>query len=207
MGTMSARPHQASEREIEYLARAGIPLVEDDIVRAECARVARRLGVTGRRAIGLIPLDDDACVAPIAIQLGIALMDLSGATIAYVDANTRWPALPVDAQARIESELGDTPFAIRWLFRSLALLVPRVAGGAGEAVPRLQSALSEGVELFKFMLVDLTGFDRLGERAAALGLLDGVIAIGHPGATREADVIALRDEVDPGQLIGALLVG
>ena len=201
------RPQEASERELDYLARAGIPLIDDDVVRAECMRVARRIAASGRRSLGLVPLNETAAVAPIAIQLGVALMDLSGATIAYVDANTRWPALPVDVQARLDSELADTPFAIRWLFHSLALLVPRVAGGAGEAVPRLSLAISEGVELFKYILVDLTGFDVLGERTAALTLLDGVIAIGHPRDTTERDVLALRDEVNREQLLGALLVG
>ena len=159
------------------------------------------------RSFGLVPINDQAAVPPVAIQLGVALMDLSAATVAYVDANTRWPALPADSRSRVDTVLDDSPFALRWLFRSLALVVPRNATAAGDAVPKLAWALTDGGELFKHILVDLTGFDHLGERDAALALVDGVILVAHPRRTREHEIVEARDRLDPERLLGTLLVG
>ena len=201
---------QARAEGLEILAQAGINLVGDDGepgVRAEAMRVARRLEASQMRSFGMVPINDRAAVPPVAIQLGVALMDLSGATVAYVDANTHWPALPVGGEASLESALDDSPFALRWLFQSLALVVPRSATAAGDAVPKLQWALSDGGQLFKYILVDLTGFELLGERDAALALVDGVILVAHPRQTREREILRARDELDPDRVLGALLVG
>lgn len=207
--TRGSDREQARAEELEFLAQAGIPLVGDDDapgVRAECMRVARRLAASGMRSFGLIPINDRAAVPPVAIQLGVALMDLSGATVAYVDANTAWPAMPI-ADATAETRLfEDEPFSLRWLFRSLALVVPRVATSAGDAVPKLEWALGDGGSLFKHILVDLTGFDQLGEREAALDLVDGVILVAHPKQTTEREILKARDILDPERILGALLV-
>jgi hypothetical protein len=196
-----------SRSEAAILGMAGIRVIGDkDVrgVRAACMRVARRLRASEQRVFGLVPVDDRVGVPPVAVQLGAALMDLSGATVAYVDANVHWPALAIDG-TRAEDE--HSLFATRWLFQSLALVTPRFASSAGDNVPRLRWLLSDGGELFQYWLLDLTGFQPLGELPEALDLVDRVIAVANAGDCREADVLRLLADIPGDRLLGTLLVG
>ena len=190
------------------LEAAGIPVVRDRDapgVRAECMRVARRLRLTGRRVFGLTPVDPRAAVPPVAVQLGVALMELGGSTVAYLDANTRWPALALPSGQDTAGD-GDGPFSTRWLFESLALLVPRTEARAVDAVPQLERLLFDGVEIFEYVLVDLTGFDRLGELEGAVDLMEQVILVASAGRTRETDILEYQMRLGADRILGALLV-
>lgn len=193
--------------EEERLAEIGIHVVgeESPDVRAECMRIARRLLIEGTKVIGFIPVRDDVGVPSVAIQLGLSLVELSGATAAYVDANVRFPAL---AELSVdEPEHPDSVFSTRWLKGSLALLTPHRAEKAGEAVPALASLLLDGTALFEHVLVDLTGFDRLGEHASAAACMDGVVLVGRAHKTREKDVLRFINEMPASRFLGVLLVG
>ena len=202
-------PHQEMLRALG-LIDAG---AESSLVNAECVRVARTLREAGCRVIGLVPATRDDAVPPVAIRLGIALVQLSGATVAYIDANVHWPALSAIAERPSASPgEGDGTgagevYATRWLSGTLALLTPPRVETAGEVVPQLRRVLDNGAELFQFVLVDLTGFDVIGEHAAAAALMDGVIIVGRAGKTKETVLLAHRDELRTARLLGVLLVG
>lgn len=188
----------------ELIASIGLS-VDDPAVRAEATRIARRLTATGARAIGFVPADDQVAVPPLAIQIGLALCDLTGATIAVVDANVRYPGLSGLADT---SDLEtDAVFATRWLRGSLALLTPPRVERAGEVVPRLANLLIESVDLFAHVLVDLTGFDLIGEHGSAAACMDGVIMVGRAHVTREGQLAALRRLMPQGRFLGVLLAG
>ncbi len=190
----------------ERLEALGIHVVTDEddpSVRAECIRVARRLRHAGGKVIGLLPASDDIGVPSIGVQLGLALHEVTAATIAFVDANVRWPAISALA-ADGES---DGAFATRWLRGSLALLTPPRAGDAGAGVPSLASVIREGSELFAHVLVDLTGFKNLGEHLAAIEMMDGVLVVSRAGSTREDELLRLNHELPRRQLLGVLLLG
>ena len=192
------------------LRAIGIEIIterDEPRVRIETLRVARRLHAAGRKVVGLIPSDDEVAVPPIAVQLGVALADLTGATVAYLDANVRWPAVSEVAAGESRSSESESLFATRWLRGSLALLTPRHAERAGDVLPQLERVLFDGVELFEYVLVDLSGFDLLGEHAAAALAMDGVILVARAGRSRETDLMRLRDEIDPDRLLGVMLVG
>lgn len=190
------------------LAELGIHVVGDESpdVRAECTRIARRLLLEHTKVIGFIPVGDDVGVPSVAIQLGLSLVELSGATAAYVDANVRFPALSALSADR-EQETPDSVFSTRWLKGSLALLTPHRAERAGEAVPALASLLLDGTAVFEHVLVDLTGFDRLGEHASAAACMDGVVLVGRAHKTRENDVLRFVNEMPESRFLGVLLVG
>ena len=190
------------------LAELGIHVVGDESpdVRAECTRIARRLLIEGTKVIGFIPVRDDVGIPSVAIQLGLSLVELSGATAAYVDANVRFPALAGMSEG-MDIEAGDSVFTTRWLKGSLAVLTPHKAERAGEAVPALASLLLDGTTLFEHVLVDLTGFDRLGEHASAAACMDGVVLVGLAHQTREKDVLRFVNEMPESRLLGVLLVG
>jgi hypothetical protein len=186
------------------LEAAGLGVILDEEVRAECIRIARRLRVSGHKILGLLPAANDVAVPPLGVQLGLALAEVSGATVAFVDANLRWPAI----SGIVAEEKGDdeSAFATRWLRGTLALLTPPRAGAAGAGLPQLARLIQQSSELFAHVLVDLTGFRKIGEHLAAIEMCDGVVAIARAGRTREDSLLQLRDELSK-QLMGVVLLG
>lgn len=173
---------------------------------AACAPVVRRIRADGLRVIGFIPSDDKVAVPPLLIQLGLALCDATGNTVAVVDANVRYPGLPT--VAKDAPTLHDqSVFSTRWLRGSLALISPPHAERAGQVVPQLARVLIEGAELFGHVLVDLTGFELLGEHATAAACMDAVALVGRAHKTHESDLVGLADLMPQGRFLGVLLVG
>ena len=172
--------------------------------RAELVRVARRLRARERKAIGLLPATREVGVVATGVQLGLALVELTGAPIAFVDANARWPALGAIGR---EAKGDRAVFATRWLHGTLALLTPRRAPAAGGAVPDLERIVGEGREMFAHLLVDLTGFEELGEHLAAIDLLDGVVVVAEARATREQALLDLARDLPAELDLGVLLIG
>jgi hypothetical protein len=200
----------------DRLAAAGIEIVAGGDragVHAEAVRIARRIHAARQKVIGFIPATDRVAVPPVALQLGSALVELTGATIAFVDANVRYPALAeaaagggtarTDGDQRAEHRVFET----RWLRGSLAVLTPRGAERAGEAVPALARLLLDGIDLFEYVLVDLTGFDLLGEHASAAACMDAVLLVGQAHRTREKHVLRFLREMPESRFLGVLLVG
>jgi hypothetical protein len=195
--------------EDDALASIGIELAAGDAlpeVRAESTRIARRLHASKIRIIGLVPADPKVAVPPIAIQVGHALCDLTGATVAVVDANVRYPGLSRLARGAA-ADHDQSVYSTRWIGGSLALLTPPRAERAGEIVPQLARLLLEGCELFAHVLCDLTGLELLGEHASAAACMDGVIVVARAHRTRESDLRALRQVLPADRFMGVLLVG
>lgn len=198
----------------DRLAAAGISIIgggDKAGVHAEAVRIARRLHAARQKVVGFIPATDRVAVPPVALQLGSALLELTGATIAFVDANVRYPALAgrisSDGKATEVDRVEHKVFETRWLRGSLAVLTPRGAELAGEAVPALARLLLDGTDLFEYVLVDLTGFDLLGEHASAAACMDAVVLVGEAHRTREKHVLRFVREMPESRFLGVLLVG
>jgi len=175
-------------------------------LRAACTRVARRIHNEGVRVVGFVPAEDTVAVPPVLIQLGIALTELTGATIAVVDANVRYPGLGMlNRGQRTDSD--DSVFSTRWLYGSLALVSAPQVESAGQVVPQLARVLIDGSDLFEHVLVDLTGFELLGEHASAAACMDAVALVGRAHHTRETELMELARLMPYGRFLGVLLVG
>lgn len=210
--------------EEDFLASLGIPLderVRSGELRAACARIARRITADRLRVIGFVPSDDQVAVPPLLVHLGLALCDLTGATVAVVDANVRYPGLvaragdravgkavparpPTDVFARKPEE---SVYTTRWLRGSLALLSPPRVEHAGEVVPQLARLLLDGSDLFAHFLVDLTGFELLGEHGSAAACMDAVALVGRAHTTHETELLELARLMPRDRFLGVLLVG
>ena len=175
-------------------------------VQAACARIARRIHAERLRVVDFVPSNDRVAVPPVIVHLGLALCDLTGATVAVVDANVRYPALAQLAKGQHADHDGSV-FSTRWLRGSLALLSSPRVERAGEVVPQLARVLDEGADLFAHVLVDLTGFELLGEHAAAAAAMDGVAIVGQAHASREQELVELARLMPKGRFLGVLLVG
>lgn len=161
----------------------------DDAVHAESVRIARRLAARDDlKIIGFVPCADHVDVAPAAHELATALIELTGGTVALVQPRQPEPAT-------------------RWVTSSLAVLSPAASARAGEVLPALARLLVERVDLFRYVLVDLTGFDLLGEHASAAACMDGVVVVGSAHRTRERHIVRYAEEMPPERFIGVLLVG
>jgi hypothetical protein len=57
------------------------------------------------------------------------------------------------------------------------------------------------------MLVDLTGFELLGEHASAAACMDGVALVGAVRAADERELVELAQLMPPGRMLGVVLVG
>lgn len=196
---------QRADSDDAVLASLGIE-VDSGELRAACARVARRLHGDRIRVVGFVPAGDHVAVPPVLIQLGIALNDLTGATIAVVDANVRYPGLSALNEGK-QTDSDDSVFSTRWLRGSLALLSPPHVERAGEVVPQLARVLLDGSDLFAHVLVDLTGFELLGEHASAAACMDAVALVGKAHHTRERELAELAQLMPRGRFLGVLLVG
>ncbi len=175
-------------------------------LRAACTRIAQRIHAERARVVGFVPSDDRVAVPPLLVHLGLAMCDLTGATIAVVDANVRYPGLAGLAKGQ-RTDRDDSVFSTRWLRGSLALLTPPRVERAGEVVPQLARLLLEGSDLFAHVLVDLTGFELLGEHATAAGCMDAVAVVGRAHRTRERELAALAELMPHDRFLGVLLVG
>jgi hypothetical protein len=198
----------APESDDAVLASIGMRLDGPGLgdVQAACARIARRIHSERLRVVGFVPSNDRVAVPPVIVHLGLALCDLTGATVAVVDANVRYPGLGHLAKGQHTDHDGSV-FSTRWLRGSLALLsAPRVER-AGEVVPQLARVLNEGSDLFAHVLVDLTGFELLGEHATAAACMDAVAVVGQAHQSREQELVELARLMPRGRFLGVLLVG
>lgn len=192
----------------DILRSLGMELSSDQLgeLKAACARIARRVRDEKLRVIGFVPSDDAVAVPPLLIQLGLALCDLTGATIAVVDANVRYPGLPMLNRGQATDSKASV-FSTRWLRGSLALLSPPRVESAGEVVPQLARLILDSNDLFEHVLVDLTGFELLGEHATAAACMDAVALVAGAHKTRDKELIQLAELMPRGRFLGVLLVG
>jgi hypothetical protein len=179
---------------------------DDGELKAACARVARRIHQEKIRVVGFVPCDNLVAVPPIVIQLGLALGELTGATIAVIDANVRYPGLGALNRDKA-TDTDDSVFSTRWLRGSLALLSAPHVERAGEVVPQLARVLLDGADLFAHVLVDLTGFELLGEHGSAAACMDAVALVARAHHTREIELLQLAPLMPQGRFLGILLVG
>ncbi len=205
-----------SQREREILAEAGIEVaVLDEIgrhaaVRSECLRAAQRIQRRRCRTIGLLPASAEVSVVGIGVNLAIAMAELSGSTMAYIDANQRWPALAPLLASELSSTVDTTgahPFETRWLRGDVALLVPHRGAVSGAGLVELEKLLASSNEIFECSLVDLTGWRKLGEHLSAYSLLDGIVVVARADVTTEDQLLRIGHELPEERHLGVLLLG
>jgi hypothetical protein len=195
----------AADRDEKVLETLGIE-TDDGELRAACSRIARRIHADKIRVIGFVPSHDRVAVPPLIIQLGLSLTELTGATVAVVDANVRYPGLGALNRGK-STDSDDSVFSTRWIKGSLALLSPPRVEKAGEVVPQLARVLLDGSDLFAHVLVDLTGFELLGEHGSAAACMDAVALVGRAHTSREDELLELARLMPQGRFLGVLLVG
>ncbi len=189
------------------LEKLGLALVDpEDSPRAyaELLRMARRVRESHRRAVGLLPASPPVAVPAVAIQLAAVMADVCAGPIAFVDANTRWPALAAVAPHGDPQADGSARVT---LCRGVVAFTRPPSQDDRIDVDWLQDTLDERAHGFAHVLVDLTGFASMGEHARAFDMLDGVLVVARAGVSREGDLLALQAQVPRARMMGVLLSG
>jgi len=189
----------------DALRSAGIGLAGDaaPAVRVECARLARRMREQMVNTIGLVPAGDDVAVPAVAVELGRALADKSEAPVAVIDGHRSWAC----AAALVDGSPADGTFvATSWVTDRLAVLTPRTFDAA-TTLGKLYSAIADRGTLFGNVVVDLTGFDHLGEQLAAIELLDGTVIVARSARTTTRQIQRWLQDIPEWSSLGVLLTG
>lgn len=190
------------------LGSLGIPAVnpgDSPAAYAELFRAARQLRTLDRRAIALIPADDRVAVPPIAIQLALALSHASDRTVNVLDANTRHPALSQLA-SKLEERTQRRGFITTWIAERVTVTTPPAAR-PGLNLAELEETLARDRQRYGFLLIDFTGFQRLGEHIRAFQIVDGVLLVARTGRTRERDLLRCHADIPDDKNLGVLLLG
>lgn len=204
-----------SDRERELLERAGVHVAVLDeaggnaAVRRQCLRAVQEIRRRGCRSVGLIPASTDVSVVGIGVNLAIAMAELTGSTVSYIDANLRWPALaPLLEMERKGGAIElDSIFATRWLRGDVALLVPQHRAVTSAGLGAIEKVIADSQDLFACSFVDLTGWRRVGEHLSAYDILDGIAVVARAGVTTEDHLRRLGHELPPERNLGVLLLG
>lgn len=174
-----------------------------EAVHAAALRIARRIAAEPVRRVGFFAADDAVGTSAVLLQLGLAYGELTGRPCAIIDANPGAPGLAAIANV---AEEGDA-FAIRWLRDTLAVITPTDIAAPRDWMPRLDDILESGVDPFSLCLVDLTGFESVGEHLAAGHRMDRVVVLARSGVAT-ADALGRWSTAFPKALFwGVVLVG
>ncbi len=193
----------------EAIYELGVPIADPDaepLAYGECARIARRLRAPGYAPIGLAPAGPDVAVPPVGIQIASVFVDLTGASAAYVDAFGR---IPTRAWSTPDGSRGpcNTLPTSRWLRDGLAIVTPAAAWSPRHRALAGKRAVREVERGFRHIVVDLSGFDELGERDEIVDSLRSVVIVAAARRTTEDALLAAVEGVPPAKRAGAVLVG
>jgi hypothetical protein len=200
----------SEEARLEALGIDVVSEVENPAIYAEFIEIGRHIAACSVQTIGLWPANPTIGIPALAVHIGLALADITSSTVAFVDANVRYPAarqLLKRRELKASTKDDELDFTTLWLRGMLAVLIPQVLGSAGEGLARLKATLEEGRSLFGHMLVDLTGFEHIGDHLSAMELLDGVSIVAIPKRTRVERLLEMQHEIGPQKLMGCILTG
>ena len=171
-------------------------------VCAEVARIAQVLQRRGVRRVGLAAAAENVGVPAIALQMGLAMVDITGSPTGVVDVTGTWMRPP----SRQPHAKCSWSFEASWLTDKLALLTP-CSFGAGTVVRKLEALVRAETSGIDLLVVDLTGLVRTGEHLAAITLLHGVAVVAYSGRTTSSQLETWMRDIPADKNLGVLLVG
>ncbi|MGE0320666.1 MAG: hypothetical protein AB7K71_08700 [Polyangiaceae bacterium] len=196
---------EAGKSKLESLGIPPITPGETPEAYAEFFRAARKLRSLRLKAIALIPADDRVAIPPVAIQLALALSHAADQTVNVLDANTRHPALSQLA-SKLEERTQRRGFITTWIAERVTVTTPP-GRLAGLNLVELEETLDRDRQRYGFVLIDFTGFEKLGEHVRAFQIVDGVLIVARTGRTKERDLLARHADVPEEKSLGVLLIG
>jgi hypothetical protein len=98
-------------------------------------------------------------------------------------------------------------FSARAVTAGVKLLAPRRPLRAATGLGPLRALCDEWAPRCAHLMLDLTGFDVLGELPEAVGLVDGVLLVASVGRTRDDELLRLDAALPESHRLGVVLLG
>ncbi len=188
---------------VRALERAGFTSPAVSPARyVELLHIACRVRDLGLRAIGLVPASLEAHVPALGIQVAVVMADICDGTVAYVDANPRHPAFSALLPSGIDGCCGFAELALADRLVLVTLL--RVPADARD-LTAVEAEILHRRDEYTCMLVDLTGYEELGELPRALAWMQGVLVVAQAGETTQADLLACHRVIPKSLALGVIL--
>lgn len=195
----------AGKSKLESLGIPPITPGETPEAYAEFFRAARKLRTLNLKVVALIPADDRVAIPPVALQLALALSHAADQTVNVLDANTRHPAL-TQLASKLEERTQRRGLITTWIAERVTVTTPPGAL-RGLNLVELEETLERDRRRYGFVLIDFTGFDKLGEHVRAFQIVDGVLIVARTDHTKERDLLKIHGEVPREKSLGVLLIG
>jgi hypothetical protein len=155
--------------------------------RREAVRVARRIVLSARRAVGLVPASGPGPLTEIAADLAGAIHETTDGNVALITA------------------AGEGREGAVWVTDGLCRITPPVAAPSVWQVDVLREVLAGAAGGFPHVMVDLSGFASRGDHVAAMRAVQGVLVVARARGEREDDLLRWRDEIPEELAMGVLL--
>jgi hypothetical protein len=168
---------------------------ETEAPSPEALAIARRLARTEARVIGFLAVSKTHVdVSRVAAELGAALRHFVTGPIAVVAAWSGWDGRAGGAVVPAPDHAG------------LVRVVPPPCSNPALATVALEEALANRRSQFPRVLVDLSGYAKLGELPAVVAAIDGVAFLAQTKGTLKRRLKRLSESLAPDRNLGAILI-
>jgi hypothetical protein len=194
----------------EFLKACGLSIVQHDsasLIFSECARIVEGIFESEKASIGLLPVNAEVPIPPLALQLAAAMTAIRSQKVAILDANIYRPFSTALGE---RGTLGDDPealFSTIWLTETVALIRPEFLGPTETTLNFIAQALEGTLRRFSRILVDLSGFMDMDNLAETTTLIEGLILVARSRSTTESQLLELKQRIEASRLLGVILVG
>ncbi len=175
-------------------------------IYSEIVRVARKVHMSDRQVVGFWPASPTVAIPPLISVIGQALSNITTLPMALIDANIRWPGV-VLPQGEAAKDANESLFTRLQLSEKLTLFMPQQIGPEGAGVPQLRLLVQRIRGRFHHILVDLTGFDKIGEHLNALEIMEGIYIVGRARESMEYDYLRIHYQIPKDLNLGVILQG
>lgn len=172
------------------------------LTRVQCARVARHVLNRNAAVVGLMPAGEPGPLAPLALGLAALLHEITGGSVATVEAHDLWGDFEARGDFRAEGD-----FLARGSSRGTdaVALAPQPHGFAAAAA--LERAMPMLTARYDRVLVDLTGLEKLTGVGALVRAVSTFAIVAGPGRSRRPELLRLAHSVPAARLLGVILYG
>jgi hypothetical protein len=178
------------------------PGIDEAEVGTLCAVIARRVSLSKKKSVGVLPVAGAFNLGPLLVRLAAALARFDAES--KVGVIPRWRSWARDPGGASDSA---STLRVRALGPQVVAIVPPAAPDARRAALELQPALWELPPGITRVLVDLSGYSKTGAWPGTGVLVEGVMLAVPRRIARRGRIEGLLAAIPDGKFLGTLLLG
>jgi hypothetical protein len=180
------------------------PGIDEEAVAATCAVIARRLVLSQKKSVGVLPVGGAPNLGPLLVRLAVALARFGEGKVGVIPRWRTWARDPGGAEGAAADA---SRVRLRAMGPDVVAIVPPAAGDVREAALVLQPALWDLPAGLTRVLVDLSGYSKPGVWPGTGVLVDGVVLAVPRRIARRSSVERLLATAPAGKCMGSILLG